>query len=67
MNEQREPIGITLASTDPDDMTTQQLSVALYHIAANTKLSEEFTVQYINKVCMRASTLLYNLSTVINK
>jgi len=42
----------------PSDMDARELGLALYHIGANTKLSETFTVKFINEVVLRASQVL---------
>lgn len=45
---------------DPEDMTDHELGLALYHIGANTMLSYGFTVDFVNRVTLRASQLLYS-------
>lgn len=44
--------------SDPDNMTNDELGLALYHIGAKTVLSESFTIGFINKVTRRASQML---------
>lgn len=44
---------------DPEDMTDHELGLALYHIGAHTILSREFTRDFMDKVVLRASQLLY--------
>ena len=44
----------------PDDMTPSDIGLALYHIANKTILSRDFTVEFIDEVILRASTLLYS-------
>lgn len=43
---------------DPNDMSSAELALVLYHIGAKTILSDTFTGRFINKVILRASQLL---------
>jgi hypothetical protein len=50
----------SMLANDPEDMTRHELGLALYHIGAHTELSRDFTVDFVNRVTLRASQLLYN-------
>ena len=49
----------TMLFNDPEDMTEHELGLTLYHIGAHTILSREFTRDFMDKVVLRASQLLY--------
>ena len=49
-----------MLANDPEDMTRHELGLALYHIGAKTILSQYFTIEFVDRVVLRASQLLYN-------